>query len=135
MGILDRGNRHELKGSFEVACLWRRWFSGAAAVSLLPVLLLVDAVYAPLLVLALARGAAVGAGLLVRQFAPQLQEAVVAGLIQPPVGQRAQHFATRLVDVGAVGEGAVFREPGEVVEGGVHVGPLGPQLQLADAGA
>lgn len=54
-----------------------------AALPLFAVLPLVDAVYAPLLLLTLAGGAAVGAGLLVSQFAPQLQEAVVAGLIQP----------------------------------------------------
>ena len=119
--ILGRRSRRRGQGPFRFFCL--------------PVLLLVDAVDPPLLLLAFASGAAVGAGLLVGQLAPQLQEAVVAGLIQQPLGDRLPDGTARLVHVGAVGERAALRQPGDVVEGGVHVGALGPQLQLADTGA
>src|SRR5262245_50022575 len=53
--------------------------SGAVASPLLAVLLLVDAVDAPLLLLALAGGSAVGAGLVVGEFAAQFLAAAVGG--------------------------------------------------------
>jgi len=39
------------------------------------------------------------------------------------------------MDMRAVGKGTAFRETSDVVEGAIHIGPFGPQLKFADAGA
>src|SRR5262245_44634349 len=91
------------KALFRRRCAGRRGAGPSRSEALppllpLPVLLLVDAVDAPLLLLALAGRARVGPRLLVGQLAPQLQEAVVAGLLERPVSEGTKHGAARLVD-------------------------------------